>query len=107
MPFPSYQVFPNGSMLPFYEELTSKYLLPIYNEMNILSKEAVAVNDYANNGKRYTKEEREGLEEIAQSLETKQDMYQIAAEIALEFRRTEVAICKRIEDIKGWYWAQK
>lgn len=107
VPYPSYQVFPQGSMLSFYEELTSKYILPLYNEMNVLNEEAVVVNDYANNGKRYTKEEKQRLEEIAQSLETKQDMYQIAAEIALEFRRTEVAICKRIEDIKGWYWAQK
>ena len=96
--------FKAGEMLPYFERFTKMYLVPVFNDLTNVSEETVEVNDYANNGKRYTESEKRRLDEIAETLNTKAEMYERAADIATEFRRTEVAVCKQREDRKGWFF---
>ena len=106
LPFPmsGLKSFKAGEMLPYFERFTKMYLVPVFNDLTNVSEETVEVNDYANNGKRYTESEKRRLDEIAETLNTKAEMYERAADIATEFRRTEVAVCKQIEDRKGWFF---
>lgn len=61
-----------------------------------------------NHHKPYTAEELKQLEEIAKECKTKTIMHMIVQERKLseKFGRTEVSICKKIEDINGFYWVQ-
>jgi hypothetical protein len=58
-----------------------------------------------NHRKRWTISELIRIKTVAKTLPNKQAMYSNASTIAKQFGRTEAAVCKKIEDIKGWYWA--
>ena len=107
LPFPIGSNFGQGKMYPYYSEVTSKYLVPIIRELNRLDTAEVEVNDYKNSGKKYTEVEKKQLKHIAEDIKDKDMLYERVGEIALKFRRTEVAICKQIEQIKEWHWTPK
>lgn len=60
-----------------------------------------------NRGKHYTKEEIEELDKISSTIKTKEEMYEVAGELAEKFRRTIPGICKQIEIRNNWFWAKK
>lgn len=42
---------------------------------------------------------------LAKALESPEAMHNLATEIAESFERTEASVCKKIEELNGWYWA--
>lgn len=58
-----------------------------------------------NHGKRWTLEDLIKIKSIAKTLQTKEAMYKISPFLASQFGRTEGAICRKIEEENGWYWA--
>ncbi|MBO2944519.1 hypothetical protein JJQ72_11120 [Paenibacillus sp. F411] len=53
----------------------------------------------------WTASDLQMIKNIASSLLTKQDMYNQASAIANSFGRTEASVCKKIEQLNGWFWA--
>jgi hypothetical protein len=58
-----------------------------------------------NHRKRWSAHDLKQIYNIASSFKTKQQMYNAAPLIANQFGRTESAVCKKIEQANGWYWA--
>jgi hypothetical protein len=58
-----------------------------------------------NHRKRWSQQDLLKIKNIASSLQSKQDMYKAASSLAKHFGRTESAICKKVEDANGWFWA--
>ena len=41
---------------------------------------------------------------LAKALESPQSMRALSTEIAEVFERTGASVCKKIEELNGWYW---
>lgn len=59
-----------------------------------------------NHKKRWTLEDLIKIKSIAKTLQSKEAMYKIAPDFAKQLGRTEAAVCKKIEEENGWYWAK-
>ena len=58
-----------------------------------------------NHRKRWTIGDLIKIRSIAKTFQNKQAMYQAASSLANQFGRTEAAVCKKIEEENGWFWA--
>jgi hypothetical protein len=100
------------------EEMTTFHddLIPNSNIEKLLTKilhtlerieEKMDTNKPINHYKRFTEEENRIIEEVANKIKTREEMYEIAPTIAEQLGRSVSSICKKIEDHKGWYWVGK
>lgn len=59
-----------------------------------------------NHKKRWSLDDIKKITTIAETLNSKNEMYKISSALSMQFGRTEGAVCKKIEEIRGWFWAK-